>query len=43
LQASIEGGTASVRRAAMASLNRFSELGLMYERLAQSLLRRMGY
>jgi len=42
LQAAIEGGSPSVRRAATASLNRFAGLGLMYERLAQSVMRRMG-
>lgn len=37
----IQGGSVSVRKAALNSLNRFSALGLVYERLANSALRRL--
>lgn len=42
LQAALQGGSVAVRKAAMASVMRFSELGLVYERLAKSALRRIG-
>lgn len=42
LQAALQEGSVAVRKAAMASVMRFSELGLVYERLAKSALRRIG-
>lgn len=42
LQAALQGGSVAVKKAAMASVMRFSELGLVYERLAKSALRRIG-
>ena len=37
--AALQGGTISVRKAAMACMMRFSELGLVYERIAKSALK----
>lgn len=42
LQAALQGGSVAVKKAAMASVMRFSELGLVYERLAKSALRCIG-
>lgn len=41
-QAALTGGSMAVKKAAMASVMRFSELGLVYERLAGSALSRLG-
>lgn len=38
----IQGGSLTLRKAAMQSLMHFSELGLMYERIVQSATRRLG-
>lgn len=42
LQAALQGEYPSVKKAAMASALRFAELGLVYERLAKSALRKVG-
>lgn len=42
LQAALQGDYPSVKKAAMASAMRFAELGLVYERLAKSALRKVG-
>ncbi len=42
LQAALQGEYPAVRKAAMASAMRFAELGLVYERLAKSALRKVG-
>lgn len=42
LQAALQGEYTAVRKAAMASAMRFAELGLVYERLAKSALRKVG-
>jgi hypothetical protein len=39
MQAAIQGPFPSVRKAAMLSVQRFAELGLVYERLAKSALK----
>lgn len=41
--AAIGGGDLSVRKAALNCVNRFSSLGLVYERLANSALRSVGF
>lgn len=41
-QAALTGGSVAVKKAAMASVMRFSELGVVYERLAGSALRKSG-
>jgi len=41
LQAALQGPFQSVRKAAMASVVRFADLGLVYERIARSSLRRI--
>ena len=38
--AALQGDNIGVRKAAMAAIRRFSELGLVYERLAKSALKR---
>ena len=40
LEVALQGPSLSVRKAALQSVQRFSELGLVYERLAQSALKR---
>ena len=40
LEAALQGPSLAVRKAALQSVQRFSELGLVYERLAQSALKR---
>lgn len=42
LQAALQGSSLAVRKAAMASCVRFADLGLVYERLAKSALRRIN-
>ncbi len=41
-QAAIQGGSAGVKKAAMASMMRFAELGLVYERMARSVFSKLG-
>ena len=41
LEVALQGPSLAVRKAALQSLNRFSELGLLYERLAHSALKRL--
>jgi hypothetical protein len=40
LEAALQGPSLAVRKAALQSVQRFSELGLVYERLAHSALKR---
>lgn len=42
LQTALQGSSLAVRKAAMASAVRFADLGLVYERLAKSALRRIN-
>ena len=39
----LQGDNIGVRKAAMAAIRRFSELGLVYERLAKSALKSANY
>ena len=41
--AALQGENIGVRKAAMAAVRRFSELGLVYERLAKSALKQINY
>jgi hypothetical protein len=41
-QAAIEGPSLAVKKAAVQSLIRFAELGLMYERLAKTMQKRLN-
>jgi 3-methyladenine DNA glycosylase AlkD len=41
--AALQGGAVSVRKAAMACMMRFSELGLVYERIAKSALKQANF
>lgn len=43
LVAALQGSSLAVRKAAMQSVQRFSELGLVYERMANSALRQIGF
>ncbi len=42
LEAALQSPSLAVRKAAMQSVQRFADLGLLYERLAQSVLKRQG-
>lgn len=41
-QAALQGDSLSVRKAAMAAMQRFAELGLVYERIAKSALKQLN-